>query len=156
MNIGIVVHSQTGNTHLVAMKLRDRLCAAGHSVSIERLRVTGEGGATIESFPDLKPYDALVFGAPVQAFSLSLPMRKYMESVKKGKANRVALLITQHFPYPWLGGNRAARQLRKAAEAKGFEVTATAIVHWSKRDRELHILAAVDKLASCFAGRKKA
>jgi len=136
---------------MVAMRLMSRLCAEGHSVCVERLQVTGQGrDLSAVSLPDLKPYDALVFGAPVQAFSLSLPMRKYMESVKKEKADRVALLVTQQLPYPWLGGNRAVAQLRKAAEDKGFKVQAFSIVHWSRRDRESQLAATVDKLASCF------
>jgi hypothetical protein len=42
MNIGIIVHSETGNTHSVATTLKEKLAAAGHTVSIERLKVVGE------------------------------------------------------------------------------------------------------------------
>ena len=41
MNIGMIIHSQTGNTHSVAMKLKEKLSAAGHAVDLERLKVVG-------------------------------------------------------------------------------------------------------------------
>jgi flavodoxin len=75
MNIGMIVYSQTGNTLSVATKLKEKLSAAGHSVNFERLKVVGEvkpgtKDVQFETLPNAGQYDALVFGAPVEAFSL--------------------------------------------------------------------------------------
>jgi flavodoxin len=61
MNIGIILYSQTGNTYSVSLKLKEKLITAGHSVNIERLKVTGEvrpGTKDIkfETLPDTELY----------------------------------------------------------------------------------------------------
>jgi len=155
VNIGIVVHSQTGNTHSVASKLREKLSAAGHSVDLERLQVVG--GYTsgmkdmrFETLPNLGPYDALVIGAPVEAFSLSPVMVNYLKEIASLQDKDVALLVTQAFPYPWLGGNRAIRQMRKALESKGATVRGSGIVNWMKSRRDEQIVEVVDRLSRLF------
>ena len=42
MNIGIIIHSFTGNTLSVAEKIRDELGKSGHKASIERVKAVGE------------------------------------------------------------------------------------------------------------------
>ncbi len=42
MHIGIIVFSQTGNTHSVALNLEEKLVRAGHLVNIERVEIFGE------------------------------------------------------------------------------------------------------------------
>ena len=67
MNIGIIIHSQTGNTNSVALRLQEKLSAAGHNSVIEQLRIVGEfkpGSQNIQfqSLPEIEQYDAIVFG----------------------------------------------------------------------------------------------
>jgi len=155
MNIGIIVHSETGNTHSVAMKLKEKLAAAGHAVSIERLKVVGEFKAGVkdlplETVPDAGQYDALVFGAPVQGFSLSAVMTGYLERIASLQDKRVACLVTEAFPYPWMGGNRAIRQMRKICESKGAAVCGAGIVNWMNARREQQIVQVTDRLSGAF------
>jgi len=95
MNIGIIIYSQTGNTNSVALKLKEKLSAAGHSVDIEQIEISGELGPRATNFqlktkPDVDTYDALVFGAPVQAFSLSPAMKSYLtDGITKGQKSRL-------------------------------------------------------------------
>jgi flavodoxin len=155
MNIGIVLYSETGNTYSVSQKLKEKLVQAGHSVNMERLKVIGivrPGAKDIkfESLPDVEPYDALVFGSPVQAFSLSSAMTTYLSQIKSLKGKNAALLVTQFFPFPWLGGNRAIGQMKKICESKGANVYGTAVVNWSKPNREKQITEMVEKLSKLF------
>ncbi len=60
-----------------------------------------------------------------------------------------ALLVTQAFPFAWMGGNQAVRQLRKACQAKGAHVCASGVVNWS-RGRERKTSEVVDRLSKCF------
>jgi hypothetical protein len=154
MNIGMIVYSQTGNTHSVALKLQEKLAAAGHAVTMERIEVIGEVApgrpVQFKALPDPELYDALVFGAPVQAFSLCQPMLGYLKQVASLQGKKVACLVTQAFPYPWLGGNRAIRQMKGLCESKGATVCGSGIVNWMKRSREQQIGEVVDRLSRAF------
>lgn len=160
MKIGIIVHSQSGNTLSVAEKLQEKLTEAGHSATIERLQTIGEAGRAqtlnVAALPSIEQYDALVFGAPVQAFSLSSVMNSYMGHVNAIRGKRVALLITQHFPYAWMGGNRALGQLRKVCESRGATVCGSGIVNWARSGREQQIGTVVETLSRnlCTFGNK--
>jgi flavorubredoxin len=154
MNIGMIVYSQTGNTHSVALKLQEKLSAAGHTVTLERIEVAGEvqPGKPVQftTLPDAAKYEALVFGSPVQAFSLCQAMVGYLKQVASLQGKQVALLVTQAFPYPWLGGNRAIRQMKGLCESKGATVCGSGIVNWMKKRREQQIVEVVDRLSSLF------
>ncbi len=116
MKIGIVVYSQTGNTFSVAQKLQEKLSAAGHTANIERLTTVGgevdPKKAKIEKLPDLSGYDALVFGGPVQAFSLSQVMAGYMGQLPSLQGKKVACFVTKGLPMAMTGGNKAISQLK--------------------------------------------
>jgi|AntAceMinimDraft_16_1070373.scaffolds.fasta_scaffold02672_2 flavorubredoxin len=137
MKIGIIVYSQSGNTLSVAEKLRDKLATAGHSPEIEQVTVIGgrkSGDRTfqLETRPDVAQYDALVFGSAVEAFSLSPVLATYLRGIGSLDGKSVACLVTQLFPYPWMGGNRAIRQMRRLCESKGATVRGSGIVNRSK------------------------
>ncbi|OFW53773.1 MAG: flavodoxin [Actinobacteria bacterium RBG_13_35_12] len=155
MNIGIILYSETGNTYSVSQKLKEKLVKAEHSVNIERLKVIGKvkpGTKDIkfETLPDNDSYDALVFGSPVQAFSLSSAMTVYLSQIKSLQDKKIAFLVTQFFPFAWLGGNRAIGQMKKICESKGAAVCGTAVVNWSKPNREKQITEVVEKLSKLF------
>jgi len=155
MNIGIILYSQTGNTYSVSLKLKEKLVTAGHSVNIERLKVVDEvppGAKDIkfETLPDTGPYDALVFGSPVQAFSLSSVMAGYLTQIPSLQGKKAAFLVTQFLPFPWMGGNRTVGQMKKICESKGASVCGTEIVNWSKPSREKRIAEVVEKLSKLF------
>ncbi|MBE3036117.1 MAG: flavodoxin, partial [Candidatus Atribacteria bacterium] len=95
-------------------------------------------------------YDALVFGSPVQAFSLSSAMKTYLLQIKLLQDKKVAFLVTQYFPFPWLGGNRAIGQMKRIGESKGATICGTAVVNWSKPSREKQITEMVEKLSKLF------
>ena len=154
MNIGMIVYSQTGNTHSVALKLQEKLSAAGHEVALERIEVVGdvEPGKPVQfaTAPDAAKYEALVFGSPVHAFSLCQAMVEYLKQVAPLQGKKVACLVTQAFPFPWLGGNRAVRQMKRLCQSKGTTVSGAGIVNWMKKSREQQIVQVVDRLSSLF------
>jgi flavorubredoxin len=155
MNIGMIIYSQTGNTHSVAIKLEEKLAAAGHSVDMERLKVVGEyrpgtSDVRFETLPNVGQYDALVFGAPVEAFSLSPVMKSYLTQIPSLQDKKVACLVTQFFPFRWLGGNRAVRQMKRICESKGAAVCGSGIVNWSRSRRDQQIAEVTDRLSRLF------
>jgi len=155
MKIGIVVYSWSGNTQSVAGKLKERLDAAGHEAALLRVQVVGERkqGARefeLDELPEIASYDGLVFGAAVEAFSLSPVLKRYLDRVTPLAGKKVACLVTQQFPYPWMGGNRALRQMRKLVRAKGGTVVGAAVVNWASARREKTTAEAIAKLSSVF------
>lgn len=155
MNIGIIVYSWSGNTLSVAKKLEEKLSAVGHSVSLKEVKLTQERkqGARdfkIEALPDIGPYEALVFGSAVEAFSLSPVLAAYLKKVDSLIGKKVACLVTQQLPYPWMGGNRAIRQMRRLCRSKGATIVGSAVVNWAKSRREKTIVMAIEQLNRLF------
>ncbi len=89
-------------------------------------------------------------GSPVQAFSLSSTMTAYLSQIKSLQGKKVAFLVTQFFPFPWLGGNRAIGQMKKICESKGAIVCGTAVINWSKPSRKKQIINMIEKLSKLF------
>lgn len=155
MKIGIIVYSQTGNTYSVAQRLQEKLTAAGHVAQIERVVPVGEvhpgvKNLTFERLPEADIYDALIFAAPVQAFSLSVAMSVYLRQLSALGNKKNACFVTMAFPYPWLGGNRAIAQMKKICESKGGKICGTGIVNWSNKQREAQITGLVDIFSGLF------
>ena len=155
MNIGIVVYSWSGNTLSVAEKLKERLAANGHTVDLVQVKVVGERkqGARdfeLDTLPDIGAYEGLVFGAAVEAFSLSPVLGEYLKKVDSLAGKKVGCLVSQQFPYPWMGGSNAVRQMRKLCKAKGAAVVGSAVVNWAKSRREKTTKIAIERLAGLF------
>lgn len=155
MKIGLIVYSQTGHTREVASKIEEAMKAKGLLATYESIEAEGGGNpgepVAIKTAPDAAAYDAILFAAPVQAFNLCQVMKTYLKDVAALDGKKIALLTTQQFPVPWLGGNNAIKQMSKACAGKGGEVVGSAVINWSSKRREQMIADAVEKLSSVFA-----
>jgi flavodoxin len=156
MKIGIIIYSHTGNTKSVALKLKDKLSSAGHSVKMESITVNADYKPGQDEFrfkvkPEVDRYDALVFGAPVWAFSLATVMRRYLMQTASLKNKKIACFVTQFFPFSWLGGKRACAQMKKICEAKGSRILSSGIVNWAgEKRRGKKIDGIVERISICF------
>jgi flavodoxin len=155
MKIGIIVHSQTGNTLSVAQKLQEKLTASGHSVKLER--ITPVGGEQkdmknirLENLPDLGVYDALVLAAPVHAFSVSPVMAEYLKQLPSIQGKKIACFVTKGLPFKWTGGNRAISQIKTACESKGGRVVTAGIINWGDAKRENIIAEVIVNISRSF------
>jgi len=142
MKIGIVVYSQTGNTYQVAQTLQDTLSKKGNSVKIERISVTNEkerdiNKIQIKSAPNLSKYDALIFGSPVHAFSLSPAMTAYMSQLSSLDDKKIACFVTKGLPFASTGGNQAIGKMKKICESKNGKVSGTGVVVWKDREKQI-------------------
>jgi hypothetical protein len=141
VNIGIILFSRTGNTLFVAEKVRDACLAQGHTVVIERVSAQNEDPNSrlpvrLKNAPDPARFDAVIFGAPVQGFSLSPIMKAYLAQMKQMTGKKAGCFITQHFPKPWMGGNQAAKQMCSLLKLKGADAAKTAIINWTSKLRD--------------------
>jgi menaquinone-dependent protoporphyrinogen IX oxidase len=144
MRIGLLIHSHTGNTLAVAEQLKEKLIKKGHTVELRKLEpVGGENKNEIDinrihfkPEPEVSGFDYVIIGAPVRGFSISPVLAAYLNKVPSLTGQKVDLFVTQAFPYSWMGGNNAIKQMVKSCEAKGAVVRETAIVNWKSKNRE--------------------
>jgi NAD(P)H dehydrogenase (quinone) len=154
LKIGIIIYSQTEHTYSVAQKLQDKFIASGHDANLERILITEDSGSGSKKFefksqPDVNIYDALIFGAPVHAFSLAPPMKAYLEQIKSLENKKVACFVTKGAPFHWTGGKQAVAKMKKICKSKGGSVIATGIIVW-RGSREKEIVNFVNKLVNLY------
>lgn len=136
IKIGIIVHSQTNNTYSVAQKLQEKLQEMGNDVEIKRVSMVGgdvpknKKDIQIEDPPEISGYDALIFAAPVHAFSLAPAMQVYLKQISSLHDKKVALFVTKGLPFKFTGGTRAIGQMKNICKSKGGKIVGTDIVIW--------------------------
>ena len=155
MNIGLIYYSNSGNTRTVAEKLNKKLTENGHNVTVEEITITGDtpaqpGKFELTNIPDPGSYDAVIFGAPVQAFSLNPVMKAYMEQLPPLDEKKVAIFVTKQLPLLKVGGTGSISIMKKASESKGAKVVASEIVVWAEKKREQSIRKCVDSITNAF------
>lgn len=155
MNIGLVIYSGTGNTRSVAVKLQEKLTAAGHAVTLEEITITGNtpaqpGKFELKQIPAVDSYDALIFGAPVQAFSLNPVMKAYMAQLPPLNGKRVALFVTKQLALIWLGGTGALAAMKKEVESRSGKVIGSEIVVWAEKKRAETTQKCIDNISKLF------
>lgn len=155
MNIGIIFFSQTGNTRSVTEKLEKKLIEKGHNVTSEEITITGNipaqpGKFELKGIPDPSGYDALIFGAPVQAFSLNPVMKAYLEQLPALNDKKVVIFVTKQLPLLQVGGTGSISIMKKATESKGAKVVASEIVVWAEKKREQSIRKCIESIANAF------
>lgn len=155
MNIGIIYYSQTGNTRSVAEKLQQRIASAGHTAALEEITISGStpaqpGKFELKNIPSPSGYDAVIFGAPVQAFSLNPVMKAYMEQLPDMTGKKTACFVTKQIPILWTGGTGAIARMKNACESRGAKVAGTGIVVWAGKKREQSIKRCVEEISAFF------
>ena len=155
MKIGIIVYSQTGNTITAAQQLQQKLKAQGHTNTLEQITVTGNASPESKDFrleyiPAIDAYDALIFGAPVHAFSLAKAMDVYLNQLPSLEKKDAALFVTKQLRFAWTGGNRAIGRMKKICETKGAKVLGSEIIIWPKAKENLEHIEGVERLTALF------
>ena len=150
MKIGMMIYSQTGNTLLVAERIENRLKAIGQDISIEKIQIENEKTPTkLSVAPSHKPYDFIIFAAPVQAFGLAPAMKTYLQQMELLNGKPVFGFVTQHFKKSWLGGNSALKKMRQLCQLKEGKLVHTEDIHWSSGNRDQEIEALIQAIEKC-------
>jgi flavodoxin len=153
MNIGIVVYSQTGNTHSVATRLYNQLIKKGYKVTLDKIEAKRDMKKSPNIFeiskrPNIEKYNVIIFASYVEAFSLCPVMKKYLEDIKSLNDKKIAYFVTELFPYAWMGGNHAINKMKYICEAKGATSLSNSIVNWKNKHREELIKKAIHNITS--------
>ena len=154
MKVGIIVYSKTGNTLAVAERIGKQLKADGIAASVERFSAEtlpqSNKPVRLTAVPNPNEFDAVVFGAPVQAFSLDPAMALYFDQIKTINPKNVFCFVTQHFKKPWMGGNHAMKQMLALLNKKGISAKPLGVVNWSSEQREEQILQIMRQCSHAF------
>lgn len=155
MKIGIIIFSKTNNTYAVAERLRDALVKKGLDVEIERVIPVNEdpgvkGAVEFKHCPDVSPYDVIIFGSPVWAFSLAGVMKAYLDQVASLSGKKVYSFVTKQMASKFTGGNKANRQIKSAVEAKSGTVANAYIISWGSKKREEEISAFINQMTQAL------
>lgn len=155
MNIAMIVHSQTGNTHSVAEVLSEKLIKKGHTVTIERLVPTNEqeldpNKVVLNAKPDLTPYDGVILCCPVRGGNISGAMHAYLLNNESLNRKNVALFVTHFFPFVWMGGSTSINKMKNLCLEKHCNILGTGIVNWKSSKRESTIETLTNTLSGLF------
>ena len=131
MKAGIFVHSNTGNTYHVAQRLKEKLDEKGCISDLKRI--------SFSSYPEAPSHDWIIFASPVHGGNISDDMKAYLSQIKSLKDKKVSCLVTQFFPSPRMGGDKAIAQMKEILESKGALVKGTGIVNWMSLRRKKKI-----------------
>src|SRR4030042_2341636 len=139
MKIGIIIHTVSGKTGSFAVRLKDKLTEAGHTVNVEQIKpVEGwnfeKSKLKLSNNPDIGKYDALIFGAPVMAFSLSPVMEMYLNGIKSLEKKKTMLFVTKTLPFFWTGGYQSIAKLADLCAKKNADVQGKEIINIKNRD----------------------
>ncbi len=155
MKLGIIVYSKSGNTLSVAKTMQETLTTQGYEAELVSLEVEGEirpdaKSVQFKNMPDLNQYEGLVFGSPVHAFSLSMPMKSFLEQAQDLKGKKVAVFVTHHLA-KWMGGTRTLSTMAKRSESKGATVVAAGVVRWKNPEvRVQQIQSTIEAVSKAF------
>lgn len=134
MNIGIIIHSNSGHTLKVAHSLKEAL-SSKHQVTIEQVRALHEDPhktqlVELKDAPKCEPYDILIFGSPVHGFRVSNTMVSYLKQLNSTH-KKTFIYVTHFFPFKGMGGKQSIKQFVKLVSDKGFMVVKAAVVPWT-------------------------
>ncbi len=138
MNINIYYHSSTGHTDSVLARLAQKFQGI-HQMNFYQLKALNDrevdpSKVKLIEQPEIIKGDLLIFAGPVRGFSLSSIISAFI--LKADSLDRPCLLLlTQYFPFSFMGGQGAMRQFKALITNKNGLIKATSIINWSIRKK---------------------
>ncbi|MDP2814851.1 MAG: hypothetical protein Q8N92_10430, partial [Erysipelotrichaceae bacterium] len=134
MKIAIVIYSYTGNTFSIGTKIVRFLQNKNHDAHLIRVNVNDDQPSKTEiqlgEIDSIAPFDKVIFGSPVRAFSLAPAMTKYLQQIESLNGKTVSCFVTKQLPFAWTGGNSALSKMVSLCKEKGAEIDRTGIINW--------------------------
>lgn len=151
MHVGIIVHSQSGNTALFAKAICDHLRNAGIETSIELLRVSGSiklrsSQVSLRNNPEVHEYDTLLFGCPVWGFAPSPAILSYLNMLDSLKGKKALPFATHGLPFKSFGANQALRKMKACLEILQAEVLDGESLHCLFKPNKTKMEAAAERI----------
>lgn len=147
MKAAIVIHSLTGNTLSVGNKIIKKLSEKGLETELIKIEPLGgedrnEADSLKINFKDqlnIEEYDIVIIGSPVRGFSMSPVLKAYLSKAGDLKQKKFYIFVTHFFPFAFMGGKTAIRQIKNQIENNGGNVVDSAIIDWKNPSRTKQI-----------------
>jgi NAD(P)H dehydrogenase (quinone) len=157
MKIGILVHSQSGNTARLALAVTHALRKKGQEVDVELLRPIGKvhpGVRHVEfkSVPEVDGYDMVMLGGPVWAFNASPVVVSLLHQIPSLKGKKTMFFLTSGFPPPLSGWNRAHKKIKDLLEESNATVIEGESLFWGFYCGKKRLDAAVERICRKVLG----
>jgi NAD(P)H dehydrogenase (quinone) len=140
MKIAVVIYSYTGNSFSIGQKIVRYLQSQNHEARLIRVNVMNDQPSKpdvqLGDIESVTPFDKVIFGSPVRAFSLAPAMVKYLEQIESLSGKSVSCFVTKQLPFSWTGGTSALNKMVALCKKKGAEIEKTAIINWSNKQRD--------------------
>jgi flavodoxin len=155
MRLGIFVHSQSGHTSEMGMAITKKLREKGHEVDIELMKPTGRVHPRMkhvefrEESPDMSPYDAVIFGGPIWAFTASPVVISFIKEIPSLKGKKTLCFSTSGFPTAISGAPGGLKKLGALLEELGATVLEGEAFFWGL----LHDNKKMEQAAERVCGR---
>jgi NAD(P)H dehydrogenase (quinone) len=156
MNIGIVVHSQSGHTAQIAKYLGSAFTGKGHDVDTSLLRPRGKvtprsSSFELKSIPDVADRDCILLGGPVWGFSASPVIMKYINHLGRLTGKKVLCFVTKGLPFLRTGGTQALSKMNEMISLSDATVLDGEIIHTPGMPKEQKVRPVIDRMvASCL------
>jgi flavodoxin len=156
MNIGIIVHSQSGHTAYVAKAIAEYFRVKGHDVDCKLILTSGmtKPGSkrfTICNTPDeddVNSYDVIIFGAPVWGFKPCRVITKYIGWLKNMDNKKMMSIVTMALPWKSFGGNQSILGMNNKLRETGGTVLPGEIFHYFFGINKQRLNAAIERIYS--------
>ncbi len=157
MHIGVFYYSVTGTTEEFARLIANALLKENHHVEISKLMTNPEltkpeSKFEILNIPDRTKFDILILGGPVWAFRACPVVLEFIRKSNGIAGKKFIPFVTMGFPFKFLGGTNAIKQMHNTAQKSGCDVQPGIIIpklfHDFKRIMEQGAL----KIASSIKG----
>ncbi len=150
MKIAVVIYSYTGNSFSIGQKIVRFLLNQNHEAQLIRVNVTDDQPSKTDvqlgNIESVAPFDKVIFGSPVRAFSLAPAMVKYLKQVEPLNGKTVSCFVTKQLPFSWTGGTSALKKMISLCVEKGAVIDKTAIINWSDKNRDRMIDDFISKI----------
>lgn len=150
MKIAVVIYSYTGNSFSIGQKIVRFLLNQNHEAQLIRVNVTDDQPSKTDvqlgNIESVAPFDKVIFGSPVRAFSLAPAMVKYLKQVESLSGKTVSCFVTKQLPFSWTGGTSALKKMISLCVEKGAVIDKAAIINWSDKNRDRMIDDFISKI----------
>jgi flavodoxin len=136
MNIGIFVHSQSGNTSSMGMAITMKLREKGHDVDIQLMKPVGRMRPRMkhvefrDEVPDMAAYDVVVFGGPIWGFAASPVVSAFINNITDLKGKFAVCFSTSGFPTALSGARGGLSKLSRQLEELGATMLESEAFCW--------------------------
>ena len=156
MKAALIIHSKTGTTLAFGKTIEQALQKEGIETDLFLLEFDSPQGedpfseekdVILKDIPDCLPYDFILAGSPVWAFSPTPVIRAFLRQAEGISKKKFLPFVTMGFPFKSWGGTRTLKVMEKIARQRGAICFKGEAVMKMGRNIEKQMQAAAERIA---------